>query len=266
MNVLERAIKNFWDKQAQENGPGQKATNEDTWYRSLEIREIIKELRKERSFIDVLDVGCGNGFSTNEFANAFPLMHFDGIDFSEEMIKQARQRKAFGVQYYTADVTDMRDFSLRQYPSQYDIIISERCLINLVGDGKQEQAVLQLKSLVTSNGRIIIVENTLDGLIRLNRIRAKLGLPWIRTRWHNRYLDHDTFLPLLKEHFNHVECRNIGTPYYLLSRVIYAKYADMRGIEPDYNNWMNRFACKLPPISGWWASPNMMYVCSGKKS
>lgn len=261
MNVLERAIKNFWNKQARENGADQQATNEDTWYRSLEIREIVKELHRVTPF-HVLDVGCGNGFSTGKFAEAFPRVYFDGIDYSEEMIKQAAyQNYKPNVSYHIDDVTNLQ--TANGY--RYDTIISERCLINLVST-KQEEAVLQLKRVLTQRGRLILVENTLDGLYRLNKMRSKLGLPWIRMRWHNIYLDHDYFLAFLKEHFERVECRNIGSLYYFLSRVVYAKYAAMRGIEPDYNNWMNRIACKLPCLSWWWASPNMMYVCSGKKS
>lgn len=257
MSSHEQMIKDFWDDQARKYS-GQEATNEDTWYRSLEIKQIIKAMGADPGY--VLDVGCGNGYSTKKFAARFPLSHFTGIDYSEQMIKDANENVSQNVLFLTKDVLNLNDL-----PYKYDTIISERCLINITNYEKQEQAIIQMRQRLATTGKMIIVENTMDGLNRLNRIRGKFGLHDIQVRWHNMYFLHELLLSFLQEHFEWVKSCNIGTPYYMLSRVLYAKFAQMRGIEPDYNNWMNRIACRLPTIPSWHASPNHMFVCSRKK-
>lgn len=252
-------IQKFWDNQAKELGSSPKATNEDVYYRSLEILEIIKELGDCPGY--VLDVGCGNGFSTKKFATRFPGSYFEGVDFSEAMIREAHYSSILP----NARFMVMNALDLSTIEHKYDTIISERCLINLTDCEKQEQAILQMKRVLDRQGKLILVENTMDGLNRLNLMRERIGLHEIQVRWHNLYFLHQPLLEFLQAHFEHVEARNIGMPYYFLSRVVYAKYAQLRGIEPRYDNWMNRIACKLPTLPRWWASPNMMYVCTRKK-
>ena len=41
----------------------------------------------------VLEMGCGNGVNCLELAATFPQLTFDGVDFVEEMIEVAEQRR-----------------------------------------------------------------------------------------------------------------------------------------------------------------------------
>ena len=57
---------------------------------------------------------------------------------------------------------------------------------------EQRAALLQIKELGQSYGRIILTENTQEGLANLNVLREKFGLPAIVVRWHNYYLPQKT--------------------------------------------------------------------------
>ncbi len=77
-------IKAFWDSQAKEHGGSDLATNPDTHYRSLEIESIVRAISAMKHDT-ILDVGCGNGFTTKAIAKAFPVADITGVDFSHAM-------------------------------------------------------------------------------------------------------------------------------------------------------------------------------------
>src|SRR6266436_2615369 len=83
-------IKAFWDDQAKQHGPSDLATNPDTHYRSLEIESILRAISAMKHET-ILDVGCGNGYTTRAIAKRFPEAMVTGVDFSEAMISEAKK-------------------------------------------------------------------------------------------------------------------------------------------------------------------------------
>jgi len=245
------AVREFWDNQARQFGTSDEATAPDHFYREHEIRSILPFLRNGMT---CLDVGCGNGYSTLRFARAFPASHFLGVDYSDEMIKAAQSAN-------DAANVDFECWDVRWPPlhDPFDMIISERCLINLVSWEEQEEALLNLRDLLTPGGEIILVENTVDGLANLNLLREKLGLHEIKQRWHNCYLHLHKLIDFLDKHFKILDQRNIGNLYYLMSRVLYAKLSQMEGKEPMYDHPINEIAAQLPSLDGYNYSPNFLW-------
>jgi SAM-dependent methyltransferase len=250
-------VKEFWSQQATKHGASALATSPDRHYRQLEIREIIHQLPDDE--IDVLDVGCGNGFSTHKFAQARPRASFVGIDFSPEMIEIANAEfYKENIHFHEGNVESLSTM----HCGCYDYVISERCLINLPDWERQKNAILQLKSCLAPGGTLILVENCVDGLDNLNEMRATVDLPPIQQRWHNHYMSFGPLLNFLWKSFNDgsVEWSNIGSLYYVISRVVHAKVAEMEGQEPEYDHPINEVASNLPPIDHDF-SPNYMFVC-----
>lgn len=254
-------VHTFWDGMAQSHGESQRATAPDQHYRSLEIKWIGEKLRDGD---DVLDVGCGNGYSTFEFAAANPNSRFVGVDYSEPMICHAQARlKREGLKrmaFVTADVRRLSDDLSRAPFRHYDCVVSERCLINLPDWDSQRGAIMQMAAQLKEGGRLVLVENVTEGLDRLNLLRAGLELPPITVRWHNRYLRMSEIEPFLTREFVIESAENIGNLYYIISRVVYAKLAQMDNKEPDYLNPINEIAAGLPALSSYCYSPNMMWV------
>ena len=252
-----QAIKEFWDTQATEHGAEATATAPDKAYRQLEIGSIIPWIKGPF----VLDVGCGNGYSTFQFEKAYTNYRFTGIDFSEKMIfaavAEAIHRHSNAL-FVTGDARDLSGLVRK-----YDTIISERCLINLETWDEQKQAILQMKACLAPNGRLILVENFIEGLDNLNELRKKLGLHEMKVRWHNRYLVSEEFRDFIGEHFLTRTSQNIGNLYYIISRVVYAALCKETGSEPQYENPINYIAAKLPSLGNYYGySPNMLYVLS----
>jgi len=254
----------FWEEQAEKYGHSDKATNPDQHYRKLEIASILRVMA-QMPHEAVLDVGCGNGFTTKKMAKEFPDSEFTGIDFSPKMIQRVQDAEDYpsNVEFYEGDVLSL---SRNKYlvPRHYDVVVSTRCLINLANWQEQKIAILEMRKMLKQDGRLILVENFKEGLANLNSIRAMVRLPPIKERWHNFYVpqrDFQRFIGQSQSIFIQEYTENIGNLYYLASRVIYARMCMDRGEEPDYDNEINKIASGLPTFGEYYAcSPNFLIV------
>jgi len=259
-------IKAFWDLQAEGHGSNDLATAPDHFYRvNIEIRRILEVINLMEPET-ILDMGCGNGFSTLEIARANPTAIVIGVDFSEKMIDAAK-KAAKGVPNVTFFVGDV--LSISRHPNlqqlRFDAVLSTRCLINLANWDEQKLGILQMRKLLAPDGNLILVENVTDGLKKLNKVREMVDLPPIEQRWHNFYLPEKEFAEFIGQNvgklFSLVLSENIGNLYYLISRVVYAKLAQLEGKEPSYDNPINEIASKLPNMGDHYAcSPNYLII------
>src|SRR6266404_84630 len=256
-------IQAFWDNQAKQHGSSDLATNPDTHYRALEIESILRAI-SAMEHDTILDVGCGNGYTTRAIAKKFPEATVTGVDFSHAMIEEAKKLIKPNIDYLEGDVLSLS----RNRPligRQYDVVLSSRVLINLANWEEQKVGILEMRKMLAPDGRLILVENVQEGLDNLNDLRGKLGLSKINPPWHNKYLPLDEtrkFLDGIKGQILTTEyVENIGNFYYLASRVLYAKLCKDQGIEPDYNNPINAIASQMPTMGEYYAcSPNYMFI------
>jgi len=154
-------------------------------------------------------------------------MKIVGMDYSQKMIDMANsvlwknKKLQKRLKFCVGDILELS--SQAQVLGKFDFIVSERCLINLLNWAEQKKALLEMKKMLVPGGCIILCENTKDGLERLNRLRKIHNLPDIKVRWHNFYLPEIKFLDFAKKQFNILDINNIGSLYYIISRVVYAK-------------------------------------------
>lgn len=251
-------VKEFWDTQAETFGASDLATAPDHYYRELEIAKIIEHLKEDER---VIDVGCGNGYSTKRFFDAVRGA-YNGFDYSEKMIEEAKKQYNKDIFFFVEDVRIMATSLL----GWANTIISERCLINLKDWNEQKAAILEMKRCLQPGGRIILVENFHEGLDSLNNLRSGFGLHEIKVRWHNRYLKMEEFEPFINQHFDILHRENIGNMYYIVSRVVYAAFARFEYKEPQYDHFINGVASDLPTFGfgDEFYSPNFLYVLRAK--
>lgn len=256
-------MKSFWDQQAKTHKASDLATAPDHYYRELEIACIVRAM-KALAPATILDVGCGNGFTTEALAKALPDTEITALDYSEAMIDEAVAGHACdNVTYLVGDV-----ISLSRHKAllgrTFDVVLSTRCLINLANWQEQKIGILEMRKMINPEGRIMLVENIKDGLDNLNDLRAKYELPAIKQPWHNFYIPQSDLTEFLNDMHNFMGVEyveNIGNMYYLASRVIYAKLCQDQGIKPDYNHAINKIASKLPTFGEYYAcSPNFMFI------
>ena len=132
--------------------------------------------------MDALEIGCGNGYLLDQIQRRFPGVRFWGIDYTQKMIKLALSRRMENVGLLQGDV---RALSFRD--ASFDVVISERVIINLLDPADQELAFSEVARVLRPGGWFICVEGFATPLANINEARAELMLPEIRQPHHNRW-------------------------------------------------------------------------------
>ncbi len=246
-------IKDYWNERASVYSEKPAATTDDIYLRELEISTIIHTLGQlhlpESGFI--LDVGCGDGYSTIRVAKEIPTFCLLGVDYSEHMINTALKRLAHEPEIndrVTFLVGDVMDLEQACSGALYDVVLVDRCLINLDSFDNQSHAIDQIARRTRQGGYYISIENFIEGHENMNIARHKVGLEEIPVRWHNLYFKEIDFMTSVGRFYEIITLKDFASSYYFATRIIYSKMCQMRGEEPDYNHDIHKLAVQLPMI------------------
>lgn len=240
---MTNTVKDYWDSRA---SLGELAGTRDIIAKQLEIEAIAKYVTDG---LHILDVGCGNGITALELAQRYEV-DITGIDFAEDMIIAAissalvKDKMLKGtVRFTTGDIRNLQFLD-----DKFDLIYTERTLVNLPDWKTQKQAIKYITDLLTEGGLYVMCENSQDGLDMINALRERVGLPIIKPPWHNRYLLDSEIgqLTIPGVTLRGIDC--YSSTYYFLSRIVNAWLADREGKEPVYDALVNQLALQLPPI------------------
>jgi SAM-dependent methyltransferase len=205
-------IKAFWEEKALKSLPEEMVTHPDCNQRFLEIEVLLQYLPRSQH---ILDIGCGNGFSTAIFAEY--ASSIVGIDYSPAMIGRAKRN--FGhlpnVHFEVQDVLDLR------FPaSSFDIVISQRCLINLPTWEAQQKAMVGITKILKPGSYFFLQEGTQQGRESLNQAREIFGLDRMPVVTYNLDFDEQKLWPFIRKYYEIVEIRRFGL-YDFISRVVH---------------------------------------------
>ncbi len=210
--------------------------------RNQRLLEIDEALRRIPSGQRILDVGCGNGYSTAIFAKQAERVV--AIDYSEAMI--ARAKREYGdIKNITFEVRDI--LSPLPYPAKsFDVAVAQRCLINLATWEDQQKAIEHIERMIKPSGYFVMQEGTRQGRERLNQLREQLGLPRMPDVPFNSDLDESMLWPFLRRHFEIVQVRRYGL-YDLIARVVHPLL--VAPAQPDYEAKINDVARQVAAAS-----------------
>ena len=210
-------VRAFWDKRAKDHGAAWTATLGEKYLRLLEIKKMSALLKKYNPQ-SILDVGCGNGYSTKVYAKKFPSKKFIGIDFSEDMIINANKGKMDNCDFFVGDVLDFDTLPNKDF----DLIFTQRCLQNLENYEKQKLAIRNLLKLKSNKGLLLLMECSKDGVKQLNDMRVKFkkqpqeGIE----PWHNCFFRD---IDLMRDFGARIV--HFASTYMFLAKVISPKYS-----------------------------------------
>jgi SAM-dependent methyltransferase len=189
----------------------------------------------------ILDAGCGDGETLARMTNAQGASGV-GIDASPGMLGLARSAFARpGLDFLERDLqAPLDDLGL------FDLVYTERALINLGDWPSQRTTIMSLAERVANGGWLVLVENCEDGLRELNALRAQFGLAAIQSPTHNCYLPESEMNDLEIHGMTREGVDYYSDTYYFLSRVVQARLASAEGREPTYDHVINQMALNLP--------------------
>jgi SAM-dependent methyltransferase len=190
--------------------------------RELEVGFVSKYLEAMDS---LADIGCGDGRATRRYAAL--VARAVGIERSEHLrgiaIAEQADDPIDNLEFRAGDILD-----LSEHPETFDVVVTERVLVNLPSWDDQRAAIDQIAARLRPGGLYVMLENTLDGDAALNDLRQRVGLDPIPQHWHNLFLNWDQFSDYVQSDFELVERRGFSL-YYLLTRVYAQLFASFEG-------------------------------------
>lgn len=244
-------IRKYWDDRAKAANLNPNATTDDVYLRILEIRTFVEAIKKiNKKKLKVLDLGCGDGYTTIGIASKILDAEFIGVDYSANMISNANERLLKEsakikkrMKFVVADATNIPEYFTKE---EFDVVVSSRCLINLKSSKQQYKSIADIAGILKKGGSYISAENFEEGNRELNKLRKQMGLNEIPVRWHNLFFKEKTYLQKTKTLFNKVELYNFSSSYYYATRVIYSKFCQLKNVTPDYHHEIHKLAIDLP--------------------
>lgn len=205
------ATDTHWNERAVGESDHRKVNIADLVQRGLENRFIFEWLRPADR---VLEIGCGNGYLTEELRKR--VVHVDGFDFAEQMIAEAKARAGErNNRFFVGSVLDPQTVT-----EPYDTVVCVRVLINLASTDEQRQAIANIARWVKPGGRLILVEGYLDGFGALNELRRECELPGFNPAPINHYGRFAELSPVIERFFT-TEGEWHSGMYDVLTRIVY---------------------------------------------
>jgi SAM-dependent methyltransferase len=233
-------IKQLYATEAERHGVAGTSTIQDIRTRELEVRAISSYFRDK---LNVLEVGCGNGYMAAQLIQRFDIT-LDAFDFSEEMIalanKQPIGNRRGHVTFFVGDVLEL------DHKSEYDLIFSVRCLQNLTSWELQKNALRNIAPALRLGGEYVMEECFWTGLNNLNEARLELDLEPIPESWHNCFFHEDQTIELMESLGCVYQDQNAFlSGYYFGSRVLLPALMP-RGKKVASTSRLNDYFANLP--------------------
>ena len=232
-------IRDYWESaaQVQTDRDGLRPTARDPYLQDVVESAIEKRLYRGAK---LLDIGCGDGWSTVRFHRITGSTL--GIDYIEEFVNSSRE-SAGDVQGLMFEQADAMDLSgIRANYGNFDVVTSIRCLINLSSWINQVKAIAEIASCVRPGGLYLTSEGWDEGMIGLNLMRERVGLPSLNVVEYNVMISRNEFEEEVKKYFEIIDYISLG--YYLFtSRVLQPVMVAPE--EPRHDHPLNRAAAMI---------------------
>ena len=260
------AVRRHYDEVAQTHKDSPLSTMEDAIIRKKEtdcilgiIQEHTREQETGKGELSIIDVGCGNGYTLSQIRACMPHL-LCGIEFNESLRAIANERlDKFNIIAQYGDIRVMDTLPRKKF----DILISQRVLINLLNPEDQKKALGNLISIVRNGGLLIFIESFSQGLDNLNEARKEFGLSSIPPAHHNLLLPEDFFShPSLArwQGGGHRHNPHMLSTHYYVSRVFHEFALNKAGVPFARNShFVNFFSQSLPDGIGAY-SPLQIHV------
>ncbi|WP_374655728.1 class I SAM-dependent methyltransferase [Dongia sp.] len=175
-------IQRHWQNWAKSFGKDLRATTKGRTAKMIEIATIgrvVEGARRDlKRPLHILEVGCGNGFNCSWIARNFTDCSITGIDYIPEMIEAAKLRRTEdGIDAERLRYLVGNALQIDNVDGPFDIIFTDRCLINLNSWHLQQQAYLGMAALLGPGGYLATIENSTEARARQEQLRAGAGLP-----------------------------------------------------------------------------------------
>lgn len=192
--------------------------------------ELIKRRIPENA--KILDAGCGEGEGTIVYSS-LPGATVHAVDFSETRLRKAQERLVDRTNVTLKQVDFLGDYALED---DYDVVVSQRFMINLMEWSLQQKVLLDLMSRLKPGGRLLMLEGSQQGVDSLNEFRSAWGLDPLPVKWHNLFFDDNALLEFMRENGHELEDHDGLGSYFLLTRGVRPKLDENLNWDCEFNS------------------------------
>lgn len=227
----DKFIQDHYENVAKNFGLSGRCTIQDPKIRTHELQFLRAEITNYINTFEknpvILDLGCGNGYTIEVLSQEFPNSFFIGIEPHRELLELAQTRlnslKNKNVKFLEGNaLTPLYDNKYHEFC--FDIIISERMMVNLTSDQQQEQVFKNISESLLPGGNYLLIESFLEPLQKLNLIRKEnlLGEA-LKPSEHNLYMKFTLLRKLIKFGLFTQETEYLDnlTPHFFLTRIFH---------------------------------------------
>ena len=198
-------IEKHWKDWAEKYGEDIRATDKSKTKKTLEVDALIRGIFeagfKTKDSFTILEAGSGTGHNCIALSKAFPNALIEGFDYVEEMVSNANSlKKKLDLRNITYSCDNLLKLDQSHFfKKKFDVIFTNRCLINLNTHDLQKIAIKNLSKLVSENGIMILAENPQKKFDYQNNLRGLLGLPERSHPEFNLLIDENSYIKSAKE-------------------------------------------------------------------
>lgn len=237
----DQIIIDHYNKVAERFGLSPQSTIGDQYIRNAEVSFFIDSLKlflSHDSNQRIFDIGCGNAHLLSCIRALFPKLDLVGMDFHPELVKLAKSRE---MENCTIDQGDMRK-DLSHY-GQFDIVITERSLINLLSKEEQYTALNNIAKIIKPGGYYLFSESFEEPRANINRARKQMKLAEdVNPSKHNLWLREEDLEVLKEGGFTEVEAaykpNHLSTHFYI-TRILHTIALPKGGEASEFQNFFN---------------------------
>ena len=230
-----------WNRWAKKYGKSSLATTKHQNIKEIEVSIIEQIIRKNfNKQIKILELGCGNGINLKSLSKIFKFNKYTGIDYSRQMIENAKKnnKNKKNIRCILGDVTK-KDLNFNE---RFDFIFTNRCLINIFSQKKVMVVLQNIKKNLKPNGKVLFLENFIDGHTKQNELRKILSQRSRTIARYNKFLDLNFFLTKLRKSFKIIKTSNYSSLYDL---ILYVLLPSLNKGKTDYKNPVLKKLAKL---------------------
>ncbi len=247
-------ILNHYKKVAEKNGFAPTSSMEDQYIRQSEVDFFLSEIsffvKEKGECLNVLDVGCGNGYLLSLIREKFSALNLWGLEFTPELFDLAQKRNLCNTTIIHGDCRKEQYFTTLP---DMDIIITERAVINILTKNEQEITLLNILKKLSFGGSYLLSESFEGPLEELNQACQEMGVKEVSQSYQNLYLG-EWIVPFLLSNNVHEErpkeySNNFLSTHFYLTRVFH-KAIRKEGTKVKFTRFCDFFREALPPAIG----------------
>jgi len=247
----------FWDKRVQKLKNQEEYSGPDIFLYKKE-NKLIRKIIDQYKPIQILDLGCGNGFSTKEICSGLESKIF-GIDRTKEAIENAKQMN-FKDDNFEFIVSNMDNLPFKD--ENFDFAYAKRSICNLPSFEKQKEAINEAARVLKKGGILCISDLILEGYNKLTNWREKLNLSALRHPNHVKIPSEKEILEISQDKFQLINSLDYTSSYYFMTRILYPLFSRFSNKNLRFDSSFHKFSSKLPSLGS--IGANKLYILKKK--